>query len=48
MRRFYDFIFDEGLRPANALRQAQLSIAGERRWSDPYFWAAMVLVGEWQ
>jgi CHAT domain-containing protein len=48
MRRFYDFIFDEGLRPANALRQAQLSIAGERRWSEPYFWAAMVLVGEWQ
>jgi CHAT domain-containing protein len=47
MSRFYEFLLNEGLRPAAALRQAQLSIASERRWADPYFWGAMVMIGDW-
>jgi CHAT domain-containing protein len=47
MTRFYQFMFRDGLRPASALREAQLDIAAERRWRDPYFWAGMVLVGDW-
>jgi len=47
MTRFYGYVLHDGLRPAAALRQAQLSIARERRWSNPYFWSAfIVLKGE--
>jgi CHAT domain-containing protein/Flp pilus assembly protein TadD len=44
MMRFYHHILNEGLPPAEALRQAQLSIAAERRWRDPYFWGAFVVL----
>jgi CHAT domain-containing protein len=47
MTRFYRFMFRDGLGPASALREAQLDIAAERRWRDPYFWAGMLLVGDW-
>jgi CHAT domain-containing protein len=48
MTRFYDFILNEGYRPAQALAAAQLAIASEARWSDPYFWGAFILLGDWQ
>jgi len=48
MRRFYDHMLRDGLRPADALRHAQLSIADEPRWSHPYYWSAFVLLGDWQ
>jgi CHAT domain-containing protein len=48
MRRFYDHMLRDGLRPADALRQAQLSIAADPRWSHPYYWSAFVLLGDWQ
>jgi len=48
MRRFYDHMLREGLRPAEALRRAQSSIAAEPRWSHPYYWSAFVLLGDWQ
>jgi CHAT domain-containing protein len=48
MRNFYRFMLDEGLAPAAALRKAQLASAAQRRWSDPYFWGAFVLVGDWR
>ena len=50
MARFYRLVLDESdpISPAAALRHAQLSMAADRRWSDPYFWAAFVLVGDWQ
>jgi CHAT domain-containing protein/tetratricopeptide (TPR) repeat protein len=35
------------LRPAAALREAQLAVAKQKRWSDPHFWAGFVLQGEW-
>lgn len=46
MTRFYAFVLTDGLRPAEALRRAQRSIAAERRWSDPYFWGAFVVLGD--
>jgi CHAT domain-containing protein len=50
MKRFYSYVLDsEGnLKPAEALQKAQSSMAAERRWRDPYLWAAFVLQGDWQ
>lgn len=48
MTTFYALMLDGGLPPAEALRSAQLAVAGERRWADPYFWAGFVLLGDWQ
>jgi CHAT domain-containing protein len=48
MARFYDNALKQGMRPAEALRRAQLSIAAEPRWRDPYYWSAFVLLGEWR
>ncbi|MBN1240548.1 MAG: CHAT domain-containing protein [Gammaproteobacteria bacterium] len=48
MAKFYGFMLEDELRPAAALRAAQLAIAAERRWSSPYFWGGFVLVGDWR
>jgi len=49
MKRFYQGLLGpEALRPAGALRQAQLSIWKQRQWREPYYWAAFVLQGEWK
>jgi CHAT domain-containing protein len=49
MKRFYQgMLGPEALRPAAALRQAQLSIWKEKQWREPYYWAAFVLQGEWK
>jgi CHAT domain-containing protein/Tfp pilus assembly protein PilF len=49
MKRFYQGLLGpEALRPAEALRQAQLSIWKEKQWQEPYYWAAFVLQGEWK
>jgi CHAT domain-containing protein len=49
MKRFYQgMLGPEALRPAGALRQAQLSIWKEKQWREPYYWAAFVLHGEWK
>jgi CHAT domain-containing protein/tetratricopeptide (TPR) repeat protein len=48
MPRFYRAMLTEGLRPAAALRRAQLEVRAQRRWRDPYHWAAFVLQGEWR
>lgn len=47
MTRFYRALWVEGLKPAAALRSAQLSLQGERRWRDPSYWAGFVLEGDW-
>jgi CHAT domain-containing protein len=46
MTRFYGYVLRDSLRPAEALRRAQQSIASEQRWSDPYFWGAFVVLGD--
>jgi CHAT domain-containing protein/Tfp pilus assembly protein PilF len=48
MKRFYRGMLKEGLRPAAALRAAQISLWKEKRWEAPYYWAGFVLQGEWR
>jgi CHAT domain-containing protein len=48
MKRFYRAMLKDGLRPAQALRTAQLEMASQKRWASPYFWAAFTLQGEWK
>jgi CHAT domain-containing protein len=33
----------DGMRPAAALRAAQVEMMKQKRWASPYFWAAFVL-----
>ncbi|MGI9233296.1 MAG: CHAT domain-containing protein [Woeseiaceae bacterium] len=47
MTQFYKYLLEDGHPPASALRRAQLDMAGERRWRDPYFWSGFVLHGDW-
>lgn len=48
MARFYRGMLKEKLRPAAALRAAQLSLMKERGWESPFYWAAFTLQGEWR
>lgn len=48
MKRFYRALLIENLRPAAALRKAQLDMAASPRWSSPYYWAGFSLQGEWK
>jgi CHAT domain-containing protein/tetratricopeptide (TPR) repeat protein len=58
MKRFYQSMLKDGLRPAAALRAAQRSMweprgaqgrrDSQERWRDPYYWAAFQLQGEWK
>jgi CHAT domain-containing protein len=48
MKRFYRAMFVTGLRPAAALRQAQIEMWKQQRWKEPYYWAAFTLQGEWK
>lgn len=49
MRRFYEgMLGSRRLRPAAALRQAQIAMWKQEAWRDPFFWAAFVLQGEWR
>lgn len=48
MTQFYRYLLTDGLRPAEALRRAQLWSASQRRYRHPYYWAGFVLVGDWR
>ena len=48
MGRFYKAMLKDGTRPAAALRQAQLEMWKDKRWTDPYYWAAFTIQGEWK
>jgi CHAT domain-containing protein/tetratricopeptide (TPR) repeat protein len=48
MKRFYRFMLQDRLAPAAALREAQLRMATQKRWADPYYWAGFVIQGEWR
>ncbi|MBD0373109.1 MAG: CHAT domain-containing protein [Pyrinomonadaceae bacterium] len=48
MRRFYEGMLGKGLRPSAALSAAQASMAKDKRWQSPYYWAAFTLQGEWK
>jgi CHAT domain-containing protein len=48
MIRFYRGMLKQQLRPAAALRQAQISMLRQAEWGSPYYWGAFVLQGEWR
>jgi CHAT domain-containing protein/Tfp pilus assembly protein PilF len=47
MNHFYRELLQNGKTPATALRLAQLAVRTDRRWSEPYYWAAFFLNGDW-
>jgi CHAT domain-containing protein/Tfp pilus assembly protein PilF len=48
MKRFYQGMLGKGLRPAAALRAAQVAMWKSKWWDAPYYWAGFVLEGEWR
>lgn len=49
MNRFYEnMLGGSGMSPAAALRKAQLSMWQDKRWSQPRYWAAFTIQGEWK
>jgi CHAT domain-containing protein len=48
MTRFYRGVLQEKRSPAAALRQAQLEMSRDPRWSAPYYWAGFVMQGDWR
>jgi hypothetical protein len=46
MGRFYRAMEQDAMRPAAALRQAQIELWKQQRWNAPYYWAAFTLQGE--
>jgi hypothetical protein len=48
MGEFYRAMLVEGMRPAEALRAAQVRMWQQNRWRSPYYWAAFTLQGEWR
>jgi CHAT domain-containing protein len=48
MQRFYGGMLKDNLRPAAALKKAQVSMSEDPRWNAPYYWAAFVLQGDWR
>jgi CHAT domain-containing protein len=47
MSRFYRAMLRQGLSPSAALREAQLSMLRDPRWSDPRYWAPFIFQGDW-
>jgi CHAT domain-containing protein len=48
MKLFYQRMLHDGLRPAEALRRAQMDMRKQPRWAAPYYWAGFTLQGEWK
>jgi CHAT domain-containing protein len=47
MSEFYNHLINKGQGKGEALRQAQLKLLRSDRYSSPYYWANMVLLGSW-
>ncbi len=48
MSKFYTGMLKKGLKPAAALRAAQIEVWKQDKWKSPYYWAAFGLQGEWK
>jgi CHAT domain-containing protein len=48
MRRFYSKFLQEDQPVSAALRQAQMEMSAQKRWSNAYYWAAFEMQGEWK
>ena len=47
MKRFYEGLLGDGVSPSRALADAQRSMVANRGRSDPFFWGAFVIQGDW-
>lgn len=47
MAEFYKQMFVHKLKPAAALRQAQIKMSQHKRWQNPSYWAGFFIQGEW-
>jgi CHAT domain-containing protein len=47
MARFYRAMLQQGLRPAAALRAAQIEMWRHDEWKTPFYWAGFVMQGDW-
>jgi CHAT domain-containing protein len=47
MKHFYAAMFQKGLSPAAALREAQLAMRMQPRWQHPFYWAGFVIQGQY-
>jgi CHAT domain-containing protein/Tfp pilus assembly protein PilF len=48
MRNVYKNMFSGRRSPSQALREAQIAMWKDRRYSSPYFWGGFIAQGEWQ
>ncbi|MCC5636420.1 tetratricopeptide repeat protein [Nostoc sp. CHAB 5844] len=48
MKLFYANMLRKNLKPAAALRAAQLEMSRNQNYAAPYYWAAFTLQGEWK
>jgi CHAT domain-containing protein len=48
MGSFYEKMLRGNYKPSQALREAQLEIFNRQNNSEPYYWAAFTLQGEWR
>lgn len=48
MKRFYEGMLRGKLRPAAALRAAQVQMSKLNGWEAPFYWGGFVLQGEWK
>lgn len=47
MAEFYKQMFVHKLKPAAALRKAQIKLSQQKRWRNPSFWAGFYIQGDW-
>jgi CHAT domain-containing protein/Tfp pilus assembly protein PilF len=48
MKRFYRRMLRDGMRPAAALRAAQIEMWKKPQWQAPFYWGGFILQGEWK
>ena len=48
MAEFYRAMEKDGMPASAALRAAQIKMWKQQRWSEPYYWAAFQIQGEWK
>jgi CHAT domain-containing protein len=48
MKRFYRRMLQDGMRPAEALRAAQIEMWKRPQWQSPFYWGGFILQGEWK
>jgi len=47
MKLFYEGMFQKGLTPVAALREAQLEMSQQKPWQSPFYWAGFVIQGRY-